>query len=160
MQIYNSQHYTTLITYNNSYYYYDGLALPVPRTMTHLHTHLRQWYGSSPLPPALRAALPAVHTPYPPPQTDGWSCSMHMLLTSLSVIYQGQVLILQYGQRHVDQMPRAHIRYVITGEIAPRTDKLITNISEPLNNEDPDPYSKSYSAAGTELPEQELVKKT
>ena len=41
MQIYNSLHYTTLITDNNNYYYYDGLGLPVPQTVTHLHRHLR-----------------------------------------------------------------------------------------------------------------------
>ena len=57
-------------------------------------------------------------------------------------------------------MSRAHIRYVLTGEIAPWIDKLITYISDPLNNEDPEPHSKSYSAGGTEMPEQELVKKT
>ena len=54
MQIYNSQHYTTLITHNNYYYYYDGLGLPVPQTVTHMHRHLRQWYGGSPLPSALQ----------------------------------------------------------------------------------------------------------
>ena len=82
---------------------------------------------------------------------------MHMLLTSLSAIYQGQVPILQYVQRHVDQLSRAHLRYVLTGEIVPWIDKLITYISDPLNNEDPEPHSKSYSAG--EMPEQELVKK-
>jgi hypothetical protein len=30
----------------------------------------------------------------------------------------------------------------------------------PLNNEDPEPHSKSYNAGGTELPEQEQVRKT
>jgi hypothetical protein len=42
----------------------------------------------------------------------------------------------------------------------PWIDKLITYISDPLNNEDPEPYSKSYSTGGTKLPEQELVRKT
>ena len=82
-----------------------------------------------------------------------------MLLTSLSAIYQGHVPILQYGQRHVDQLSRAHLRYVLTGEIVPWVDKLITYIPDPLNNEDPEPHSKSYSAGGTEMPEQTLVKK-
>ncbi len=85
---------------------------------------------------------------------------MHMLLTSLSAIYHGRVLILQHDQRHVDQLFRAHLRYVLTGEIAPWIDKLITYISDPLNTEDPEPYSKSYRAGGTELPEQEIVRKT
>ncbi len=84
---------------------------------------------------------------------------MHMLLTSLSAIYHSRVPIIQYGQRHVDQTSRAHLRYVLTGEIAPWIDKLITYLSDPHNNEDPEPHSKSYSAGGTEMPEQELVKK-
>ena len=53
----------------------------------------------------------------------------------------------------------AHIRYVLTGEISPWIDKVITYISDPLNNKDPEPHSKSYSAEGTEMPEQELVQK-
>ncbi len=63
---------------------------------------------------------------------------MHMLLTSLSVIYQAKVPILQYGQRHVNQMSRAHLRYVLAGEIAPWINKLITYLSDPHNTEDPD----------------------
>ena len=47
MQIYNAQHYTTLITDNNRYYYYDGLRIAVPHIVSHLHDHLRQWYGNS-----------------------------------------------------------------------------------------------------------------
>ena len=41
MQIYNAQHYTTLITDNDRYYYYDGLRMAVPMTVTHLHDHPR-----------------------------------------------------------------------------------------------------------------------
>ena len=85
---------------------------------------------------------------------------MHMLLTSLSAIYQGRVPVLHYGLRHVDQVPRAHLRFVLTGEIILWIDKLITYISDPQNNEDPEPYSKSFSSGGTELAEQELVRKT
>jgi len=84
---------------------------------------------------------------------------MHMLLTSLSAIYQDQILILQYGQRHVDQMSRIHLRYVLTREITPWIDKIITYISDPLNNEDPEPHSKSYSAGAHQCPKK-LVKKT
>ena len=102
MQIYNLQHYTTLITNNKNYYYYDGLGNPMPNTVTYLHNHLRQMYGSSLKPPALHKFSPTVHTPYTPRQMDGWSCAMHVLLTSLSAIYQSRVPILQYGQRHVD----------------------------------------------------------
>ncbi len=87
MQIYNSQHYTTLITDNNNYYYYDGLGMPVPHTVTRLHNHLRQWYGSSTMPPALQNESHTFNTPYTPHETNGWSCAMHMLLTSLPAIY-------------------------------------------------------------------------
>jgi len=89
MQIRNSQHYTTLITDNSRYFYYDGLGMLVPHTVSHLHNHLRLWYGNSALPPALQNKSPTVHIPYTPQKTDGWSCTMHMLLTSLSAIYQG-----------------------------------------------------------------------
>ena len=85
---------------------------------------------------------------------------MHMLLTSLYAVYQGRVPILQYSQRPVDQLSRAHLRYVLTGEIVSWVDKLITYISDPLNNEDPEPHSKSYIAGGIEMPEQELVQRT
>jgi hypothetical protein len=85
---------------------------------------------------------------------------MHMLLTSLTTIYQVRVPNLQYGQGHVDQMSRAHLRYVLTGEIAPWIDKLITYLSDPHSTEDPEPHSRSYSAGGTEMPDKELVQKT
>ena len=71
MQIYNSQHCITLITDNNNYYYYDGLGLPLPQTVTRLHMDLRQRYGSSPLPSALQPNTHAVHIPYTPQQIDG-----------------------------------------------------------------------------------------
>jgi hypothetical protein len=83
-----------------------------------------------------------------------------MLLTSFSTIYQGQVLIPQYVQGHVDQLSRMHLRYVLTGGIAPWIDKLITYITDPLNNEEPEPHSKTYSAGGTELPEHKLARNT
>jgi hypothetical protein len=94
MQIYDSQHYTTLITYNEKDYYYGGLGIAIPNTVTQLHNHLRQWYGTSPNPLALQNNTPVVHTPYTPRQTGGWSCAKHMTITSLSAIYQGHVPIL------------------------------------------------------------------
>jgi hypothetical protein len=72
MQIYNAQHYTTLITDNNNYYDDDGLGLPVPQTVSHLHRHLRQWYGISPLPSALSLIhMQSISLNYTPQQTDG-----------------------------------------------------------------------------------------
>jgi hypothetical protein len=82
-----------------------------------------------------------------------------MLLISLSAIYQAKIPILQYGQRHVDQLSRAHLRYVLTGELAPWVDKYITYLSDPHNTEDPEPHSKSYIAGGTEMHEQQLANK-
>jgi hypothetical protein len=79
---------------------------------------------------------------------------MHMLLTSLSAKYQAKIPFLKYGQRHVDQMSEAHLRYVLTGEVAPWIDKYITYLSDPHNAEDPEPHSKSYSAGGTKIHEQ------
>ena len=84
---------------------------------------------------------------------------MHMILTSLSAIYQGHVPILRYGQRHVDQLSRAHLRYALTGQLTHWIENHVTYISDPLKNEDPEPHSKSYSTGGTEMPEQELVQK-
>ena len=73
------------------------------------------------------------------------------MLTSLSAIYKGHVSILRYSQRHADQLSRMHLRYLLTWEMIPWIDKLITYLSNPLHNEDPEPYSKRYSAGGTEL---------
>jgi hypothetical protein len=95
MQIFNAQHYTTLITYNDRYYYYDGLGMAVPITVTHLHDHMRKWYKYYKKPLVLKLEAPTVYTSYTPQQTDGWRCAMHMLLTSLSTVYQGHVPILQ-----------------------------------------------------------------
>jgi hypothetical protein len=53
-----------------------------------------------------------------------------------------------------------HIRYVLTGEMIPWTDKLITYLSDPLHNEDPEPYSKRYIAGGTELSHHNMEKKS
>ncbi len=38
MQIYNAQHYSTLITDNNTYYYYDGLGYPKYQTRLNTYT--------------------------------------------------------------------------------------------------------------------------
>ena len=89
MQIYDSQHYTTLIIDTKIYYHCDGLNMAVPEHVTHLHHHLRQWYGTSEMPPVLQTHTPEVLLPYTPRQTNGWTCAMHMVLTSLLVIYQG-----------------------------------------------------------------------
>ena len=63
MQIYHAQHYTTLLTDKDKYYYYDGLGVIVPNTISHLYEHLRQWYGDSIKPPVLTQIVPTIHTP-------------------------------------------------------------------------------------------------
>ncbi len=70
MQIYNSSHYTTLITDNINYCYYDGLKMQVPEQATLLYNHLRHWYGASEKPTVLQSQTPAVQLPYTPAQTD------------------------------------------------------------------------------------------
>jgi hypothetical protein len=85
---------------------------------------------------------------------------MHILLASLSAIYQGNVPILQYSQRHADKLSRMHLRCVLTGEITPWIDRILTYISDPLHNEDPEPYSKHYSVGGLELTLSNLESKT
>ena len=56
-----------------------------------------------------------------------------------------------------------HLPYVLTGEMTPCTNKLITYLSDPVHNEDPEPYSKKYSAGGADLAhhnlEQNLTKR-
>jgi len=42
IQIYHAQRYTTLLTDNDKYYYYDGLGIAVPNTVSYLHDHMRQ----------------------------------------------------------------------------------------------------------------------
>ncbi len=83
---------------------------------------------------------------------------MHMILTLLSAIYHGPVPILQYNQRHADQLSNMHIWYVFTREMTPWIDRLPTYLADPLHNEDPEPYSKQYSAGRTELVEHNLAK--
>jgi hypothetical protein len=76
---------------------------------------------------------------------------MHVVMPSISAIYQGTVLVLNYSQRHVGQIARMHLRYVLTREVTPWINRLITNITDPINNEDSELYSKQYIAGGTEI---------
>jgi hypothetical protein len=40
MQIYHAQHYTTLLTDSDRFYYYDGLGITVPYIASHLCDHM------------------------------------------------------------------------------------------------------------------------
>ena len=42
--IHNNSHFTTLITNNHTYYYYDSLNLRPPPAINMIHNALRQWY--------------------------------------------------------------------------------------------------------------------
>jgi hypothetical protein len=50
-----------------------------------------------------------------------------------------------------------HLRYVLTEELKPWIYKPITNNTDPINNDDPEPHSKSYIAEGTKMPKQKLA---
>ncbi len=50
-----------------------------------------------------------------------------------------------------------HLRYVLTGEATIWINKLTTYISYPIQNADPEHYSKHYSAGGTELVDHNLA---
>jgi hypothetical protein len=56
----------------------------------------------------------------------------------------------------MDQLSRMHLRYTLTCELTLWIDKLITYITNPLNNDGPEPHSKPYNAGNIELP----IKKT
>jgi hypothetical protein len=72
-----------------------------------------------------------------------------MLIVSLSAIYQGVVSILPSSQRHDGQLSRMHLRYVIMGELTLQIDKILTHLSDHVNNADPEPFNEHCSARGT-----------
>jgi len=57
--LHRSSHFTTLITDNNTYSYYDPLNFRPPHTTHSVHNTLRQWYSNLPI------ALPLLHNPMP-----------------------------------------------------------------------------------------------
>ena len=120
-QTYYPSHYTVLITNNIKYYNYDGLGIPVPSPTLRIHEKLRDLYMARPKHTLQTYSLfpepSEIIMPHTPTHTDDRSYAMHMLLTSLSTIYQGTVLVLPYSQSHAHQLSRMHPRYVITGEI-------------------------------------------
>ncbi len=77
IQIYNWNHYTTLITEIEQYYYYGCLGLPIPHPMQSIHYHLRVWYGPTTQITALKTHHPKIDTPYTAPQQDGWTELRH-----------------------------------------------------------------------------------
>jgi hypothetical protein len=94
LQIFHPAHYTTLITEKNKYFCYDILSMHIPTPVNKLHARLRKWFSLTFLLPTLTPEIPNIATSYTPQQQDGWICALHMLLVSLSAIYQGTVPIL------------------------------------------------------------------
>jgi len=139
-------HCTTPIAENTKYCHYDSLRLPIPSPVNKMHTRLITWYAQSPLPDSLAPEFPYITTPYTQYQQDGWSCALHMLLVSLSAIYQCKISSIPYSQRNAYQLSRMHLRDVITGELTPWIDKLITYRRDPHKMEDSESHSKPYSA--------------
>ena len=84
-QIFHNHHFTTLVTDNHTYYYIDSLHLPPPPSVYALHQRLRRWYAHQEhIPEVLTHDTPHIQILETPTQTDGWTCSMHMLLSSTS----------------------------------------------------------------------------
>ena len=156
IQILHAAHFTTRKPNNNKYFYYDNLRLPISSPVYKLHANLRSWYTHTLLPPSLTPELPNTSAPYTPQQQDGWSYAPHMLIVSISAIYQGTISILPYSQRHANQLSRMLLEYVIMGELIPRIDKIITNLSGHVNNADLEPFNEHYNAGGTVLFRQHL----
>ncbi len=69
--IHHSLHYTTLITTNTSYYYYDPLNYPTPPPVTCIRRMLKKGYKELPIPPLLTTQHLIVIQKSTPRQTDG-----------------------------------------------------------------------------------------
>ena len=65
--------------------------------------------------------------------------------------------ILPYNQRHADYVSGMHLRYVIMGELTPWIDKILTYLSDHVNNADPEPFNEHYNAGGAVLVRQPLA---
>ena len=113
--IHNNNPFTSLIANNHTYYYYDSLNLRPPPAINMIPNTLRQWYtGLDIAPPLLRQDTPNIHIQITPQQTDGWTCSLHMLLINLTTIYQGCIPALNHTQHHAETLARSHLKYVLT----------------------------------------------
>ena len=78
--IHHNSHFTSLITNNHAYYYFDSLNLRPPPAINIIHNTLRQWYSGLEIsPPLLHKETPLTHIQSTPQQTDGWTCGIHML---------------------------------------------------------------------------------
>jgi hypothetical protein len=75
--IHHNSHFTSLITNNQTYYYYDSLNLQPPPTIHMIHNTLRQWYTglTTAPPPPTTHHTGQLYTKYPP--TNRWMDVWH-----------------------------------------------------------------------------------
>ena len=85
-QIYHSHHFTTLITDANTYHHYDSLKGSPPLSAKKLVKYINQWYIQHPQPLPHRRPGISIQSKKTPPQCDAWTCSMHMLLITLTAL--------------------------------------------------------------------------
>ena len=118
----NSGHFFTVTVSRHQLYLYDSLPHSVARDTTNLLvTTIKRFYAnqSPDLASQLANRVTSMHTPRQVDQPTPWSCSMHMLCSSLAAVYQQTNPCLLYDQSHVDQMHRIHLRRLITGTLHP-----------------------------------------
>ena len=150
----NSGHFYTVTVSRHQLYLYDSLPHSVARDTTNLLvTTIKRFYAnqSPDLASQLANRVTSMHTPRQVDQPTPWSCSMHMLCSSLAAIYQQTNPCLLYDQSHVDQMHRIHLRRLITGTLHPWLADFIPLLQ---NRVPPDqaPPPTNPSAGGNPLP--------
>ena len=99
-QLHHSQHFTTLIADGMNFHHYDSLKGPPPPPAKELINIIRQWYIQHPQSPPQKTPHVSIKSTRTPPQQDGWTCSMHMLLITLTALYQGQIPTLVNSRIH------------------------------------------------------------
>ena len=131
--LHHSSHFTTLVLSPTDGHYYDSLAWGVPENAHSIRNNVHNLYEAlTDLTPRHTANSPTSREPTPA-QTDPvpWSCGIHMLCSTLSAIYQNQVPVLHYTQQHVNQLHRAQLRYLVTGELDEWIGELVALLTAP-----------------------------
>jgi len=127
--IHHNSHFTSLITDNNTYSYYDPLNYRPAHTTHRIHNTRRQWYSNLPIAPhLLQNSTPKIITKSTPVQTDGWSCGLHILPINLATSYQGTLPTIHHTRTHAHQLSRIHLRYTLTGELDPSVPHIVQEL--------------------------------